>query len=344
MKILKNKRIGITGGTGSFGTTVLRSLIPHDVKEIRILSRDEKKQDDLRRALQDTRINFIIGDVRDKDTVHAYAQGLDYIFHAAALKQVPSCEFFPMEAFKTNVIGTSNVIDASILSGVSKVICLSTDKAVYPINAMGLSKAMLEKIAVSKSRSSSETSICVTRYGNVLASRGSLLPNFIKKFSENKPLTITDGNMTRFLMTLDEAVKLVLFAFEHGENGDILVQKSPASTVSNLTQALIRVLGREEYPIHTMGIRHSEKMYEVLLGREEKSICVDLGNYYRVPADNRDLNYEKYFSEGNLERVIFDEFNSNNTDQLSINEIANILSKLPIINDFLQRGIVGDGF
>tara|TARA_Y100001935_G_scaffold250986_1_gene252033 strand:- start:72 stop:1118 length:1047 start_codon:yes stop_codon:yes gene_type:complete len=343
-KELAGKKIGITGGTGSFGTTVLNELVDSDVEEIKILSRDEKKQDDLRKKLNDSRVKFIIGDVREKDSVDNFSLNLDYIFHAAALKQVPSCEFFPMEAFKTNVVGTSNVIDSAIKHEVERVICLSTDKAVYPINAMGLSKAMLEKVAVAKSRESNKTKVCVTRYGNVLASRGSVIPVFLKKIAQNKPLTLTDGSMTRFLMTLDEAVDLVFFAFSHGNNGDTLVQKSPASTMNEITSALVKAAGKKDYKIGNIGIRHGEKMYEVLLSREERAIAEDLGTYFRVPADNRDLNYEKYFSEGTFAYKSAEEYNSNNTNKLNEKQVYEILSNLPLLKEFKESGIAGEGF
>ena len=344
MKELKGKILGITGGTGSFGTTVLNEILQSDVKEVKILSRDEKKQEDLRKKLNDSRVKFIIGDVRSRDSTDSFSQNVDFIFHAAALKQVPSCEFFPMEAFKTNVIGTSNVIDSAIKFEVKKVICLSTDKAVYPINAMGTSKAMLEKVAVAKSRDSHKTKICVTRYGNVLASRGSVIPVFLKKISEKQPLTLTDGSMTRFLMTLDDAVDLVFFAFSKGKNGDILVQKSPASTMTDLTNALLKSIKQEKYKVGHIGLRHGEKMFEVLLTREEKSIASDLGKFYRVPADNRDLNYEKYFSEGSFSYKNAEEYNSNNTKILNEAQVLKILQKLPIIKEFNKSGIAGEGF
>ena len=343
-KELKSKKIGITGGTGSFGNTVLNELIKCDVSEVRILSRDEKKQDDLRKKLNDSRVKFIIGDVRSRNSVDEFTQDLDYIFHAAALKQVPSCEFFPMEAFKTNVVGTSNVIDSAISNEVKRVICLSTDKAVYPINAMGLSKAMLEKVAVAKSRNSEKTKICVTRYGNVLASRGSVIPVFLKKIHEEKPLTITDGTMTRFLMTLNQAVELVFFAFSNGENGDILVQKSPSSTMEIFTKSLLKSVNKPNYKVGHIGIRHGEKLYEVLLSKEEKAVANDLGNYFRVPADNRDLNYDKYFTEGTFEYKNATEYNSNNTTQLNEEEVVDILSNLPLIKEFNKTGIPGEGF
>ena len=343
-KELNGKKIGITGGTGSFGTTVLNELVKSDVEEIRILSRDEKKQEDLRKKLNDSRVKFLIGDVRSSSSVDEFTQELDFIFHAAALKQVPSCEFFPMEAVRTNVLGTSNVIDSAVKNDVKKVICLSTDKAVYPINAMGLSKAMLEKVAVAKSRNSKNTKICVTRYGNVLASRGSVIPVFLKKIYNNQPLTITDGSMTRFLMTLEEAVELVFFAFLSGKNGDILVQKSPASTMEIFTKSLLRSINRIEHKVGHIGIRHGEKLYEVLLTKEERAVAEDMGKYFRVPTDNRDLNYDKYFSEGTFEYKKAQEYNSNNTTQLSEDDVYKILTDLPIIEEFNKTGIAGEGF
>ena len=323
----KNKKILITGGTGSFGSTVLRRFNDIDIDEIRILSRDEKKQDDLRRKYPDTKIKFYLGDVRDKDSIKGAFEGVNYIFHAAALKQVPSCEFFPLEAVKTNVIGTDNVLQCAIDNSVEKVVCLSTDKAVYPINAMGTSKAMMEKIIVAKSRNSKNTKICLTRYGNVMASRGSVIPLFIEQIKNKGEVTVTDPSMTRFMMSLDDAFKLVLFAFENGNNGDIFVQKSPASTIENLSKALFEILGKEE-KIKEIGIRHGEKNHEVLLSREERFVSEDMGDYFRVPPDTRTLNYEQYFSKGRDLKSI-EEYSSENTDRLSADQLKEILSNLP---------------
>mgnify|MGYP001409154614 FL=1 len=323
----KNKKILITGGTGSFGSTVLRKFHDIDIEEIRILSRDEKKQDDLRRKYQDPKIKFYIGDVRDKDSINGVFDDINYVFHAAALKQVPSCEFFPLEAVKTNVIGTDNVLQCAIDNSVERVVCLSTDKAVYPINAMGTSKAMMEKIIVAKSRSAKRTKICLTRYGNVMASRGSVIPLFIDQIKNNGEVTVTDPNMTRFMMSLDEAFKLVLFAFEHGNNGDIFVQKSPASTISTLSKALFSVLGKEE-KIKEIGIRHGEKNHEVLLSREERYVSEDMGDYFRVPPDIRSLNYEQYFSSGRDLKSV-EEYSSENTDRLTANQLEEMLRNLP---------------
>ena len=298
-----------------------------DIEEIRILSRDEKKQDDLRRKYQDPKIKFYIGDVRDKDSINGVFDDINYVFHAAALKQVPSCEFFPLEAVKTNVIGTDNVLQCAIDNSVERVVCLSTDKAVYPINAMGTSKAMMEKIIVAKSRSAKRTKICLTRYGNVMASRGSVIPLFIDQIKNNGEVTVTDPNMTRFMMSLDEAFKLVLFAFEHGNNGDIFVQKSPASTISTLSKALFSVLGKEE-KIKEIGIRHGEKNHEVLLSREERYVSEDMGDYFRVPPDIRSLNYEQYFSSGRDLKSV-EEYSSENTDRLTANQLEEMLRNLP---------------
>lgn len=323
----KDKVLMITGGTGSFGNAVLNRFLDSDIKEIRIFSRDEKKQDDMRHHYNNPKLKFYIGDVRDITTIRAAMIGVDYVFHAAALKQVPSCEFFPMEAVKTNVIGTDNILTAAIEAGVSKVVCLSTDKAAYPINAMGTSKAMMEKIIIAKARTADpeKTKICCTRYGNVMASRGSVIPLFINKIKEGNPLTVTDGNMTRFIMNLDEAVDLVLYAFENGSQGDLFVQKSDASTIKDLTTAIKELFGMPDYPVETIGIRHGEKMYETLLTNEECARAIDCGKFYRVIADNRDLNYEKYLSQGNVKRSELSEFNSNNTKQLNVEEIKNKL-------------------
>jgi len=318
--LFEGKTLMITGGTGSFGNAVLERFLDSDIKEIRIFSRDEKKQDDMRHQYNNPKIKFYIGDVRDITTIRPAMIGVDYIFHAAALKQVPSCEFFPLEAVKTNVLGTDNVLTAAIEAGVSRVVCLSTDKAAYPINAMGASKAMMEKIIIAKARTvdPERTRICCTRYGNVMCSRGSVIPLFIDKIKAGLPLTITNGDMTRFIMNLNEAVDLVLYAFEHGSQGDLFVQKADASTISDLTQAIKELFGVPDYPTQVIGIRHGEKMYETLLTNEECARADDCGNFYRVIADNRDLNYEKYLSAGNTERNVLREFNSNNTRRLDV--------------------------
>lgn len=335
--MFKDKTLLITGGTGSFGNAVLKRFLNTDIKEIRIFSRDEKKQDDMRKLYKNDKIKFYIGDVRDLSSVKNAMHGVDYIFHAAALKQVPSCEFFPMEAVKTNVIGTDNVLTAAIDYGVKKVICLSTDKAAYPINAMGISKAMMEKVFVAKSRtvSSDRTVICGTRYGNVMASRGSVIPLFIDQIKNGQPLTITNPNMTRFLMSLDEAVELVIFAFEKGESGDIMVQKSPASTIGDLAKA-IKELFYVDNEIKIIGTRHGEKLYEALLTKEEYIHSEDMGNFFRIPADKRDLNYDKYFVEGNEKLSEEDEYNSHNTEILTISEIKEKLLQLDYIKEELE--------
>jgi UDP-glucose 4-epimerase len=332
-----NKTILITGGTGSFGNAVLERFLDTDIAEIRIFSRDEKKQDDMRHFYKNDKIKYYIGDVRDYRSIRDALNGVDFVFSAAALKQVPSCEFFPMEAVKTNVVGTDNVLTACINAGVRKVICLSTDKAAYPINAMGTSKAMMEKIFVAKSRTVSEdrTLICGTRYGNVLCSRGSVVPLFVEQIKAGKPLTVTDPSMTRFIMTLGEAVDLVLYAYEHAHTGDILVQKAPASTIGDLAQA-VKELFHADNEIKTIGIRHGEKMYETLLTNEECANAMDLGNFYRVPADNRDLNYDKYFSDGTEASGTLTEFNSNNTQLLTIPQIKEKLLSLKYIREELQ--------
>lgn len=333
--MLKNRILLITGGTGSFGSTILKKFQNLDFKEIRIFSRDEKKQHDLRVELNNPKVKFFIGDVRDPESVDNVVRGVDYIFHAAALKQVPVCEFFPLEATKTNVIGTSNVLTSAIKHGVKKVICLSTDKAAYPINAMGISKALMEKVAIANSRNSKETIICVTRYGNVMASRGSVIPYFVEQIKKNKPLTLTDPNMTRFLMSLDEAVDLVLFAFQHGVAGDLFIQKSPASSVADLAQA-IKELFNSKKEVTVIGKRHGEKMYETLATKEEIVLAEDLTNYYRIPADNRDLNYNKYFIEGSQKNQSKDDYNSSNTNQLSVNQIKEKLLTLDYIKSELK--------
>lgn len=342
MSLFADKTLMITGGTGSFGNAVLNRFLSTDIKEIRIFSRDEKKQDDMRHLYQAQRpdvsdkIKFYIGDVRDLSSVRNAMHGVGYIFHAAALKQVPSCEFFPLEAVKTNVIGTDNVLTAAIEAGVKKVICLSTDKAAYPVNAMGTSKAMMEKVVVAKSRTVSpdKTLICCTRYGNVMCSRGSVIPLFIDQIRAGKPLTITEPNMTRFIMSLDEAIDLVLFAFENAQSGDILVQKAPACTIGTLAQA-VKELFNSKDDIRIIGIRHGEKMYETLLTNEECANAIDLGNFYRVPCDKRDLNYDKYFIKGDTKRNVVLEFNSNNTELLNVEQVKEKLLTLSYIRDEL---------
>lgn len=332
-----NKTLLITGGTGSFGNAVLNRFLETDIKEIRIFSRDEKKQDDMRKKYSNNKIKFYIGDVRDTNSIRNAMFNVDYVFHAAAFKQVPSCEFFPMEAVKTNVIGTENVINASIDFKVKKVICLSTDKAAYPINAMGISKAMMEKVFVAKSRNVNpeETLICGTRYGNVMASRGSVIPLFIEQIKKGAPITITDPNMTRFLMNLEEAVELVVFAFANAKAGDIMVQKSPASTIGDLAQALIELFEANN-KIEVIGTRHGEKLYETLLTKEEHLVADDLEGFYRVPADQRDLNYDKYFSEGKEELAYEKEYNSHNTRRLSVDEVKSTLLKLNYVQSELN--------
>lgn len=341
--MFEKKRILITGGTGSFGNAVLNRFLQTDIGEIRIFSRDEKKQDDMRHEFQvkmpevADKIKFYIGDVRDIDSVRNAMHGVDYIFHAAALKQVPSCEFFPMEAVKTNVIGTENVLTAAIEAGVKSVVCLSTDKAAYPVNAMGTSKAMMEKVIVAKSRTTTKTKICCTRYGNVMCSRGSVIPLWIDQIKSGNPITITDGTMTRFIMSLDEAVDLVLFAFEHGKSGDILVQKAPACTIQTQAEAVCELFGGNKENIKNIGIRHGEKMYETLLTNEECANAIDMGDYYRVPCDKRGLNYDKYFNEGNVERNPLTEFNSNNTQLLSVEETKEKIASLAYIQERLSE-------
>jgi len=342
MSIFENKTLLITGGTGSFGNAVLKRFIVSDIKEIRIFSRDEKKQDDMRHEYQAKypevagKISFYIGDVRNLESVRAAMHGVDYIFHAAALKQVPSCEFFPMEAVRTNVIGTDNVLTAAIEQKVKCVICLSTDKAAYPINAMGITKAIEEKVAVAKSRYSGETKICCTRYGNVMCSRGSVIPLWIDQIRQGNPITLTEPSMTRFIMSLDEAVDLVLFAFENGINGDILVQKAPACTIQTQAEAVCELFGGKKEEIKVIGIRHGEKMYETLLTNEECAKAVDMGNFYRVPADNRTLNYDKYFTKGDSMRAKVSEFNSNNTTLLSLEEVKQKIASLEYIQNELK--------
>ena len=345
MSIFNNKTLLITGGTGSFGNAVLNRFLRTDIAEIRIFSRDEKKQDDMRHEYQAKfpdvahKIKFYIGDVRSLESCRSAMPGTDYIFHAAALKQVPSCEFFPMEAVKTNIIGTDNVLTAAIEAGVESVICLSTDKAAYPINAMGTSKAMEEKIAVAKSRYSRNTKICCTRYGNVMCSRGSVIPLWIDQIRNGNPITLTEPKMTRFIMSLEEAVDLVLFAFEHGENGDILVQKAPACTIQTQAEAVCELFGGKKEDIKVIGIRHGEKMYETLLTNEECAKAIDMGDFYRVPADNRTLNYDKFFTEGDEKRVTLSEFNSDNTRRLTVEETKEKIASLEYIQNEL-KGIV----
>lgn len=342
--MFEGKVLLITGGTGSFGSAVLRRFINEPFKEIRIFSRDEKKQEDQRLNYRDPRLRYYLGDVRDLRSISNAVKGVDYIFHAAALKQVPSCEFHPMEAVKTNIIGTDNLLEAAIFARVSRVVCLSTDKAVYPINAMGISKALMEKVMVAKSRLAvgTDTVITGTRYGNVLASRGSVIPLFVDQIGKGIPLTITDPTMTRFVMTLEEAVDLVLYAFEHGENGDLFVQKAPAATIEILAQSVLNVLGVPDHPIKVIGTRHGEKLYETLLSREEMAIAEDRGDYYRVPPDNRDLNYAAFVEEGESEISESSDFNSHNTTRLDQNEMGAILIELPYIQAVL-RGKIGAG-
>lgn len=343
MNLFTNKTLMITGGTGSFGNAVLNRFLKTDIGEIRVFSRDEKKQDDMRHEFQAKmpevadKISFYIGDVRDLQSVKNAIHGVDYIFHAAALKQVPSCEFFPIEAVKTNVLGTENVLTAAIEEGVKSVVCLSTDKAAYPVNAMGTSKAMMEKVIVAKSRTTKTTKICCTRYGNVMCSRGSVIPLWIEQIRNGQPITITDGTMTRFIMSLDEAVDLVLFAFEHGESGDILVQKAPACTIKTQAEAVCELFSGDKNAIKTIGIRHGEKMYETLLTNEECAHAIDMGNYYRVPCDKRGLNYDKYFNKGDSERNTLTEFNSNNTQLLTVEETKAKISSLAYIQEELKK-------
>jgi len=334
----KNKTLLITGGTGSFGNAVLNRFLHTDhFKEIRIFSRDEKKQDDMRTQLKNDKLKFYIGDVRDYDSVERAMRGVDYVFHAAALKQVPSCEFFPLEATKTNVFGTQNVIDAAGANKVKKVICLSTDKAAYPINAMGISKALMEKVAVAASRNLTDTTVCLTRYGNVMASRGSVIPLFVSQLQNGQDLTITDPNMTRFLMSLDEAVELVLFAFENGNSGDLFVNKAPAGTIGDLAEAL-KIICKANSKVKVIGTRHGEKLYETLCTREEMMKAVDMGDFYRIPADNRDLNYAKYFSEGEKEVAVVEDYHSHNTEQLGVQGMVKLLSQLP----FIRQEVFGE--
>lgn len=328
----------LSGGTGSFGNAVLRRFLGTDIREIRIFSRDEKKQDDMRKKYADPRLKFYIGDVRDYSSILNAVRGVDHIFHAAALKQVPSCEFHPLEAVKTNVLGTENVLEAAITSGVKRVVCLSTDKAVYPINAMGISKAMMEKVMVAKSRGSDSTVICGTRYGNVMASRGSVIPLFVDQIRAGKPITITDPSMTRFMMSLDDAVDLVLYAFEHGNPGDIFVQKAPAATIETLAKALTQLMGVPDHEIRIIGTRHGEKLYEALLSREERVAAADMGDYYRVPPDLRDLNYGKFVEQGETRISVAEDYNSHNTDRLDVEGMKKLLLKL----SFMQAAARGE--
>jgi len=341
--VFKDKILLITGGTGSFGNAVLRRFLNSDIKEIRIFSRDEKKQDDMRHAIQNPKVKFYIGDVRTKSSVDVAMKGVDYVFAAAALKQVPSCEFFPTEAVRTNIIGTENVLLSAIEHGVKSVVVLSTDKAAYPINAMGMSKALMEKVAIAKGRELGEnasTTICCTRYGNVMASRGSVIPLWVDQMTEGKPITITDPNMTRFMMTLDDAVDLVLYAFQHAHNGDLFVQKAPAATLETLAQALKETYGaiKPEYAnaeVKVIGTRHGEKLYETLVTREEMVRAIDMGNYYRIPCDTRDLNYDKFFSEGNEEIGKSEDYHSHNTKRLDVKEMREMLLRLRFIQEDL---------
>ena len=337
MSIFKDKTLLITGGTGSFGNAVLRRFLDSDIKEIRIFSRDEKKQDDMRHKLQNPKVKFYIGNVRDRQSVDEAMRGVDYVFAAAALKQVPSCEFFPMQAVQTNVVGTDNVLESAIGHGVKNVVVLSTDKAAYPINAMGISKAMMEKVAIAKGRALGEeaaTTICCTRYGNVMASRGSVIPLWVDQIKSGKPITITDPNMTRFMMTLDDAVDLVMYAFENGVNGDLFVQKAPAATLDVLAQAL-KELYSADTEVKTIGTRHGEKLYETLVTREEMAKSIDMGDYYRIPCDNRDLNYDKFFTEGDEEVSKIEDYHSHNTARLDVEGMKQLLLKLRFIREDL---------
>ena len=339
MSLFANKTLLITGGTGSFGNAVLSRFLETDIKEIRIFSRDEKKQDDMRHRINNSKVKFYIGDVRDKRSVDTAMLGVDYVFHAAALKQVPSCEFFPMQAVKTNIIGTENVLDSAIFHNIKNIVVLSTDKAAYPINAMGISKAMMEKVAIAKARSLGEnvkTTICCTRYGNVMASRGSVIPLWINQIKSGHEITITDPNMTRFMMTLDDAVDLVLYAFEHGQSGDLFVQKAPAATLSVLAEAL-KQLYQADNTIRIIGTRHGEKLYETLVTREEMAKAIDLGKYYRVPADNRDLNYDKYFVKGQKKMSETNDYHSHNTVQLDVERMKELLMKLEMIKNDISK-------
>jgi UDP-glucose 4-epimerase len=333
--MFKEKILLITGGTGSFGNAVLRSFLDSDIAEIRIFSRDEKKQDDMRKAFRHNKLKFYLGDVRDRQSVIDAMHGVDYVFHAAALKQVPSCEFHPMEAVKTNVLGTENVLEAAIMAGVRRVVCLSTDKAVYPINAMGISKAMMEKVTTAKARNSRDTVICTTRYGNVMASRGSVIPLFVDQMMTGRPMTVTDPNMTRFMMTLENAVDLVLYAFTLGRSGEIFVQKAPAATVATLINAMKDLLAMPDASVQTIGTRHGEKLYEALLSREEMAAAEDLGDYYRVPPDMRDLNYDIYLERVDIQITVAREYHSHNTHRLDVQEMKALLLKVPYIRSII---------
>ena len=336
--MFKNKKLLITGGTGSFGNAVLKRFLSSDVDEIRIFSRDEKKQDDMRKRYSNPKLKFYLGDVRDYQSVLNVVRGVDFIFHAAALKQVPSCEFYPLEAVKTNILGTENVLEASVVCRVDRVVCLSTDKAVYPINAMGISKAMMEKVIVAKSRNSGDTTICITRYGNVMASRGSAIPLFVNQIRGQKPITITDPNMTRFMMTLDDAVNLVIYAFINGSSGDIFVQKAPGSTIEILVEAIKKILNSPNHETNVIGTRHGEKLFETLLSREEMAAASDLGEYYRIPPDMRSLNYEKFVTLGDVKVASTEEYTSHNTDRLNLESMVALLGKLKFV-DALKQGI-----
>ncbi|MBC6659616.1 polysaccharide biosynthesis protein [Morganella morganii] len=340
--MFKNSTLLITGGTGSFGNAVLNRFLRTDIKEIRIFSRDEKKQDDMRKKYNNDKLKFYIGDVRDYNSILNATRNVDYIYHAAALKQVPSCEFYPMEAVKTNVLGTENVLEAAIQNKVKRIVCLSTDKAVYPINAMGISKAMMEKVIIAKSRNleKTETTICSTRYGNVMASRGSVIPLFLRQIINNQPITITDPHMTRFMMTLNDAVDLVLHAFKHGTNGDIFVQKAPAATIETLVQALLKITNKPDHLVNIIGTRHGEKLYEALCSREEMFVAQDQGDYYRIPSDNRDLNYSKYHDIGEKDLSQIEDYNSHNTNRLDVNGMIVLLRKLNFINDIEAGSLV----
>ncbi|MER2910403.1 polysaccharide biosynthesis protein [Morganella morganii] len=340
--MFKNSTLLITGGTGSFGNAVLNRFLRTDIKEIRIFSRDEKKQDDMRKKYNNDKLKFYIGDVRDYNSILNATRNVDYIYHAAALKQVPSCEFYPMEAVKTNVLGTENVLEAAIQNKVKRIVCLSTDKAVYPINAMGISKAMMEKVIIAKSLNleKTETTICSTRYGNVMASRGSVIPLFLRQIINNQPITITDPHMTRFMMTLNDAVDLVLHAFKHGTNGDIFVQKAPAATIETLVQALLKITNKPDHLVNIIGTRHGEKLYEALCSREEMFVAQDQGDYYRIPSDNRDLNYSKYHDIGEKDLSQIEDYNSHNTNRLDVNGMIVLLRKLNFINDIEAGSLV----
>jgi UDP-N-acetylglucosamine 4,6-dehydratase/5-epimerase len=340
--MFNNKVLLITGGTGSFGNAILRRFLNTNVKEIRVFSRDEKKQDDMRKHYNSDKLKFYIGDVRDSQSINNVMLGVDYVYHAAALKQVPSCEFYPLEAVKTNIIGTENVLQSAVANNVERIVCLSTDKAVYPINAMGISKAMMEKVIVAKSRNleRTNTTICCTRYGNVMASRGSVIPLFIRQVVNNESITITDPTMTRFMMTLDDAVDLVLHAFKNGENGDIFVQKAPAATIEVLVKALLEMLKKPDHVVNVIGTRHGEKLFEALCSREEMFVAQDQGEYFRVPADNRDLNYSKYFEEGQSDLSHIEDYNSHNTDRLDVEGMKKLLRKLDFMAEIESGNIV----